>query len=182
MFSASAGSGFASAFPPTLTVRLKPCTNAVSTEPGCRTWQPVATAASRKIRSSAGFAKRSERLPIRLLHHNGHLHVAVIGSTEVIANRRERPGRVRRDRHVGRVPRLDLRINLQFAHEEPVSYVFAVQSQSYGLALLERDLIRCKPKTLRRDPNYPRASTGVSCMPDHHGQTDHQQRRSRGHC
>src|SRR6266550_639132 len=182
MFSASAGRGFESAFPPTLTVRLKFCTNAVSTEPGCRTWQPVPTIIKSRMTPDTGLATRLERLTIPLLHHNRHLHVAVIGSTEVIADRRERSRRLGRDRNVGRMSRLDLGINFQFAHKEPVSHVFAMQSERHGLALLERDLIRCKPKTLGGDLNHPRAPACMNGMPDHPRQTDHQQRRSRRHC
>src|SRR5215475_3683340 len=161
MFSPLAGTGLASFLPPTLTVRLKPCTNAVSTAPGCRTWQPVADNTTSTASPSTGLLRTWECIAIELLHHDGHLHVAVIGPAEVVANRCVGTCRVRSDCHIGRVSRLDISIDFQLAHEESVHDIFAVETQGHGLAFLQRDLIGSKSETLRRDLKHARTAIGI---------------------
>jgi hypothetical protein len=80
----------------------------------------------------------------------------VIGAAKMIANGGVRSSNFRRDGDIGSLARLDLGVDLQLAHEEPVCHVFAMQPQSDRLSLLQRDLFRHKPKTLRRDFYHPR--------------------------
>src|ERR1700751_870756 len=149
MFSASAGIGFTSFFPPTVTVRLISSANAVSTLPGCRTWQPAHTITAETAMPIVHLRSCNPPQAIAYSTTIVIFNVAVIGAAEVIADRRIGAGRIRCDRDIAGLSCFHLAIDLQLTHEEAVREVFTVQPQGHRLALLQRDLFRRKPKPLR---------------------------------
>src|SRR5881227_2640018 len=97
MFSGVAGNGLRSARPPTVILCFTPCANAVSMAPGCRAWHP-ASARSRTASTPLTSFWACRKFFTISLHHDLHVHVAVVGAAEVIADWGKRPRGLRCDR------------------------------------------------------------------------------------
>src|SRR3954470_5494042 len=90
-----------------------------------------------------------------LLHHNCHVHVAVIRAAEVVADGREGTSSLGINDNIFRLPWLDHLVDLQCTHKEAVGHVFAVQPEHNFLALLERDGVGGESEAFCRNINYP---------------------------
>jgi hypothetical protein len=87
----------------------------------------------------------------RLLDGNRHVHVAVVGATEVIADRREGACLLRCHCYFYGLTGRDLFVKLQRTKEESVSHVFAVNTQLDGFALRQGDFVGSKGETFGGD-------------------------------
>src|SRR6185437_16698682 len=90
-----------------------------------------------------------------LLHHDGHVHVAVIRAAEVVADGGEGTSSLGINDNIFRLPWLDHFVDLQCTHKEAVGHVFTVQPERNFFALLERDSVGGESEAFRCNIDYP---------------------------
>src|SRR5579872_1278229 len=107
-----------------------PCTSRVSRVPGVLTWHPMRKndAATETIARESMACLLAAFMIVPSLDNNRHIHIAVVGAAEVIADRRERSRLLRCHGYFYGLTGRYLLVQLQGTKEKSVSHVFAVNA------------------------------------------------------
>src|SRR5258708_12090254 len=87
--------------------------------------------------------------------NDGHLHSAMAGATEVVADGPVGPGRLRRHRELGDTAGNDFGVDPEWPHEEPVGHVLALDLELHCLAPGQRDQVPAELEPLAGDHDDP---------------------------
>src|ERR1035437_4118482 len=198
MLSSVAGSGLRAALPPTVIECFTRVASELSKLPGLLTWQPLKSS-TRLAPAIAQPAELGLDLPRRAqlrrapgtpeglglfvwsisFHDDGHLHVGVSLSAEVIADQRERAGGLRGEFYIHGFARFNQLVNLELPREESVDNIGAFHPQDDRLAALEGDHVRSEFEALGGD--FYDTRRALRLRAERRAQHDHASQHERKH-